>query len=264
MTPRNKFYQLTPEGRTLWARRKTLRLPLDYRRILGLVDFAGHQPVIASYLARYPAQQIEKWLAEFEALKLIEQAELPEEKTLPELAQEKSAPPIEDEDVQYFEPEVSFADVSLSRLGAYINNERIANRPPCTKTPAETVALIVEDDPDQLALAVLRLSVAGYPVKTATGVQALFRTLEEDSADVIFLDVMMEDGNGFDALVALRRHPDYAQLPIIMVTSKTEAEDVARGLALGCDGYITKPYGRNTLDYVLRYVMKQELAEASH
>ena len=44
-----------------------------------------------------------------------------------------------------------------------------------------------------------------------------------------------------------------------MLTSKTDPEDVARGLALGCDGYITKPYGQNTLDYVLRYVMKQEV-----
>jgi DNA-binding response OmpR family regulator len=43
-----------------------------------------------------------------------------------------------------------------------------------------------------------------------------------------------------------------------MLTAKSERADVARGLALGADGYITKPYGRNTLDYMLRYVMKQE------
>jgi len=121
----------------------------------------------------------------------------------------------------------------------------------------------VEDDPDQLALAVLRLTTAGYPVKTAQGVQSLFKSVEESRPDAIFLDVMLADGDGFDALAALRRHPKYAHLPIIMVTSKTEPEDVAKGLALGCDGYITKPYGSSTLEYVLRYVLKQEVPQAA-
>ena len=76
--------------------------------------------------------------------------------------------------------------------------------------------------------------------------------------DAIFLDIELPDGNGFDVLATLRLHPSYTHLPIIMVTAKAESENVARGLVLGADGYITKPYGKNTLDYVLRYVMKQE------
>jgi CheY-like chemotaxis protein len=260
MNQGEKYYRLTAEGRSLWTRRETIALPLDYRRILGLVDFAGHQAVIASYLARYPAGKVDEWLAEFEALRLIEAVAPPEEKSLPQLAEEKSAPPLEVEDLEHFDPEASFADVSLTRLGVYVNYERIANRMPVTKAPGETVALVVEDDPDQLALAVLRLTLAGYPVRTADGVQALFRQLGASLPDAIFLDVMLWDGNGFDVLGTLRRHPKYAQLPVIMVTSQAAPEDVARGLALGCDGYITKPYGANTLEYVLRYVMKQEIA----
>jgi CheY-like chemotaxis protein len=260
MAQGRKFYQLTAEGHALWSRRGSVRLPIDYRRILGLVEYDGHRAVIGAHLARYPAQQVDQWLAEFEALRLIETAPEPEEKTLTELVEEKSMPPLELEDREQFEPEASYADMSLTRLGVYVNNERIANRVPISKRPAQTVALIVEDDPDQLALAVLRLTIAGYPVKTADGVQALFRSLEEAVPDAVFLDVMLPDGNGFEALAAMRRHPKYAHLPIIMVTAETDAESVARGLALGCDGYITKPYGENTLDYVLRYVMKQEAA----
>ena len=213
------FYRLTAEGRSLWSRRDVLELPPDYRRILGLVESAGHHEAIAPYL-----------LAEFEALRLIEP-----------------------------DPEVSFADISLTRLGVYVNYERISRRAPLARSPAETVALIVEDDPDQLALAVMRLTLAGYPVKTADGVQALFRYLEQHLPDAIFLDVMLWDGNGFDALATLRQDPKHADLPVIMVTSQAEPEDVAHGLALGCDGYVTKPYGANTLEYVLRYVMKQEI-----
>lgn len=262
MNQGQKFYRLTPEGQSLWSRRASVQLPLDYRRILGLVDFAGHREVIASYLARYPIGKVDDWLAEFEALRLIEAVAPPDEKSLPELLHEKSAPPLEVEDLEHYDPEASFADVSLNRLGVYVNYERIANRTPLTKSPRETVALVVEDDPDQLALAVLRLTLAGYPVRTADGVQALFRQLEGAQPDAVFLDVMLWDGNGFDALGTLRRHPKYAHLPVIMVTSQAEPEAVARGLALGCDGYITKPYGANTLEYVLRYVLKQEISLA--
>jgi CheY-like chemotaxis protein len=259
--PEKKFYRLTAEGRSLWARRASVRLPLDYRRILGLVDYAGHREVIHSYLARYPGPVVDEWLSEFEALRLIESLSVTPQ-SLSEIARKTKPPPLEAEDMEQLEPEVSFADISLTRLGVYVSYERIANRPASQKSPAETLALVVEDDPDQLALAVLRLTVAGYPVQTADGVQALYRHLEKGLPDAIFLDIGLWDGDGFEVLAALRQHPKYTRLPIILLTSKGEPEDVARGLALGADGYITKPYGKNTLDYVLRYVMKQEVAPA--
>jgi CheY-like chemotaxis protein len=254
-----RFYRLTAEGHSLWSRRDTVRLPLDYRRILGTVDFDGHREVIGAHLARFPAQRVEEWLNEFEMLNLIEPAELPEEKTLDELVEEKSAPPIEEEDREALPPEASYADMSLTRAGVYVNEWRVANRQPINKSPAETVVLVVEDDPDQLALAMLRLTMAHYPVKTATGVQDLFKSLDESLPDAILLDVVLPDGNGFDALSAIRRHPRYAHLPVVMVTAETAPESVSLGLELGCEGYITKPYGVNTLEYVLRYVLKQEV-----
>lgn len=256
---RKKYFQLTTEGRSLWSRRDKVRLPLDYRRILGTVDFDGHREVIGTNLARFPAPRVDEWLAEFEALNLIEPADLPDEKTLPELAEEKSAPPIEEEDREALPPEASYADISLTRAGVYVNEWRVVNRLATTKAPAETMVLVVEDDPDQLALAMLRLTMAHYPVKTADTVQSLFKSLDEALPDAILLDVRLPDGNGFDALSAIRRHPRYAHLPVIMVTSETAPESVSLGLELGCEGYITKPYGVSTLEYVLRYVLKQEV-----
>jgi CheY-like chemotaxis protein len=253
---KKKFFRLTSEGRSLWARRKALPLPLDYRRILGLVDFSGHPEVIRSRLARYPGRVVDEWLTEFEALRLIESISATEA-NLSEISR-KTEPPIEFEDRPNSEQELTYADSSLSRLGVYVAYDRIANRPASEKQPKDTLALIVEDDPDQLALAVLRLTDAGYPVQTADGVQALFRALQQGTPDALFLDVGLPDGNGFEVLATLRQHPAFTLLPIIMLTAKSERADVARGLALGADGYITKPYGRNTLDYMLRYVMKQE------
>jgi twitching motility two-component system response regulator PilG len=92
-------------------------------------------------------------------------------------------------------------------------------------------------------------------------VQAFYRRLERSVPDAIFLDIELPDGNGLDVLAALRRNPTYARMPIIMVTSRKAPEDIARGLALGADGYITKPYGKNTLEYALRYVMRQEIGQ---
>ena len=163
------------------------------------------------------------------------------------------------EDKEHLARETSFADTSLTRLGAYVNYERTSKLKPSSKTVAETIALVVEDDPDQLALAVLRLNAAGYATQTADSVRALNHRLQRRVPDAIFLDIGLPDGDGFEVLASLRRNPAYADLPIIMLTVRTESEDIARGLSLGADGYITKPYGRNTLDYVLRYILKQEI-----
>lgn len=250
-------FRLTSAGRALWARRGELQLPLDYRRILGLVDYDGHAEVVRSYLARYPGRVVDRLLTEFQARGLIEAAA--DSKVELSTIARPGAPPLEPEDAQAIERNVSLADISLSRLGVYVAHERIAHRPASSKRPHETVALVVEDDPDQLAQAVGRLRVARYAVRTADGVRSLFRSLQESVPDAIFLDVGLPDGDGYEVLARLRRHPSYALLPIILLTARGGSEDVARGLALGADGYVTKPYGKNSLDYLLRYVMKQEI-----
>jgi len=260
MGKERRFYRLTSEGRSLWARRESLPLPADYRRILGMVEFAGYPEVIRSYLAKYPGPRVDEWLTEFEALRLIESISAADV-SLDEIARKVEPPPAGAEDLENAESEVSFADISLSRLGVYVAYERIANRPPSRKSPKATVALVVEDDPDQLALAVLRLTSAGYAARTADCVKALHAELLKSVPDAIFLDIGLPDGDGYAVLATLRRHPSYTHLPIVMLTAKNEPEDVAKGLALGADGYITKPYGRNTLDYALRYVMKQALPD---
>jgi CheY-like chemotaxis protein len=255
-----KFFRLTSEGRSLWSRRDTLPLPADYRRVLGMVEFAGYPEVIRSYLARYPDRVVDEWLTEFEALRLIECISAADV-SLGEIASKVEPPPMEADDPRASASEVSFADISLSRLGVYVAYDRIANRPASRKDPRYTVALVVEDDPDQLALAVLRLSTAEYAVRTADGVKAMVSSLQQEMPDVVFLDIGLPDGDGFEVLASLRQHPAYTHLPIVMLTAKTEPADVAKGLALGADGYITKPYGKNTLEYALRFVMKQVVPE---
>ena len=117
--------------------------------------------------------------------------------------------------------------------------------------------LIVEDDPDQLALADLRVSMAGYQVRVAGSVNAFLQALVDEGApDLLLLDVMLPDGDGFDVLVKMRRHQALGALPIVLLTAKTDPGDIGRGLVLGADGYITKPYTKNVLVDVIERVLK--------
>ena len=65
--------------------------------------------------------------------------------------------------------------------------------------------------------------------------------------DLILLDVMLPDINGFDVLNRIRRHAAIQAVPVIMLTSRSETADIARGLSLGADAYLTKPVLPSTL-----------------
>jgi DNA-binding response OmpR family regulator len=69
---------------------------------------------------------------------------------------------------------------------------------------------------------------------------------------------MLPDGDGFEVLAKMRRHQALGSLPIVLLTAKTDPADIGKGLALGADGYITKPYTRNLLADVIRRVLKLE------
>jgi len=246
-------YRLTTKGRSLRAHGGSVPAPLDYASILGVLEQTGDPVAVRAYLTGYLTHLVEGWLARFEAEGLIERIPLTQ-------ARPEPMPILEGEAL---EREISFADTSLTGIGVYISQQRLARRQPSQKAVADTVAIVLEDDPDQLALAKLRLATAGYRVVGAETVKAFHEALQNITPDAAFLDVNLPDGNGFEVLAGLRKDLNYADLPIIMVTVRSEPSDIAKGLTLGADGYVTKPYGRNTLEYVLSFVMKREAASAT-
>ena len=160
---------------------------------------------------------------------------------------------------QHYLRDAKSAGETLARTGAFLATDRIRGRKLPQKDPADTVVLVVEDDPDQRALADLRVSMAGYKVRVADSVKAFLQgMLDEGAPDLLLLDVSLPDGDGFEVLQKLRRHPSFGALPVVMLTAKNEPEDIGRGLVLGADGYVTKPYTRNILADVIRQVLKQE------
>ena len=101
--------------------------------------------------------------------------------------------------------------------------------------------LIVDDDRDSLKLIGLMLQRRGYEIVVAqTGTQALVK-VETDMPDLIILDVMMPDMDGYAVCRSLRSSPKTASIPIIMFTAKTRVDDKVAGFQAGADDYLTKP-----------------------
>jgi len=228
-------------------------VPADYRRILWMMDVQGEGGVADTLAKLYPADMLNEWLEELEEIGLIERT--PEGEA--GFGRQRPDTTLALDQGRVLEA-AKIAGASLARTGAYLALERLRQRPAAAKPPSETVVLIVEDDPDQLALADLRVSMAGYRVRVAGSVNGFLQALVDEGApDLLLLDVMLPDGDGFDVLAKMRRHQALGSLPIVLLTAKTDAADIGRGLVLGADGYITKPYTRNVIADVIERVLKR-------
>jgi CheY-like chemotaxis protein/MinD-like ATPase involved in chromosome partitioning or flagellar assembly len=101
--------------------------------------------------------------------------------------------------------------------------------------------LIIDDDVDTLRLVGLMLQRQGYEISAASnGTQGLAKALEE-RPDLILLDVMMPDMDGYEVARRLRKNPVTVNVPILMFTAKTQLDDKVAGFEVGADDYLTKP-----------------------
>jgi chromosomal replication initiation ATPase DnaA len=108
-------------------------------------------------------------------------------------------------------------------------------------TPGETV-LVVDDELNVRKAIGVALAREGYHVLEAGEGQEAVRTILRDMPELILLDIMLPGMNGYDIALRLRDDPRTRQIPIIMVTAKTQVADRLHGLAVGADDYITKPF----------------------
>jgi len=117
--------------------------------------------------------------------------------------------------------------------------------------------LLVEDDPSIREVAALGLSRAGFQVTTAgDGREGLVRA-RHDPFDVVVLDVMLPSLDGFEVCRELRRQ---SQVPIVMLTARSDTVDVVTGLELGADDYVTKPFELPELVARVRAVLRRSRA----
>jgi twitching motility two-component system response regulator PilH len=101
--------------------------------------------------------------------------------------------------------------------------------------------LIVDDSKTELMFLTDLLQKNGFSVRTAQGADDAFKRLAEEKPDLILMDVVMPGQNGFQLTRAISRTPEYADVPIIMCTSKNLETDRVWGMRQGARDYITKP-----------------------
>lgn len=124
-------------------------------------------------------------------------------------------------------------------------------------------ALVVDDIADIRLVMRLALEPYGFQVTEAgSGSEALDALgAGSELPDLVVLDVQMPDLDGWETLRVIRGNPVTATLPVIMCTVKARPQDMARGWELGCDGYVSKPFGPRELADEARSVLSRSEEE---
>jgi len=107
--------------------------------------------------------------------------------------------------------------------------------------------LIADDSNTQLAYLKNILEKAGYKTITATSGNEAIEFSEENKPDLIMLDIIMEDGDGYKACRSIKKNPALSNTPIIMVSSKSNPVDKQWAKQLGATDYIVKPYEKSEI-----------------
>ncbi|MCH8035523.1 MAG: response regulator [Proteobacteria bacterium] len=102
--------------------------------------------------------------------------------------------------------------------------------------------LVVEDEPNIVESLSFLMKKAGFVVRVARDGDTAVRTIEAEAPDLVLLDIMMPRRDGYDVCRTIRANPDWDAVRIIMLSAKGRDLDRRKGLELGADDYITKPF----------------------
>src|SRR3989344_2472121 len=157
-------------------------------------------------------------------------------------------------------PDVIFCDILMPRLDGYQTCAIIKRNPRFTHTPVITLSsntplenharrsamsiqkiLLVDDSKTELHVLSELLTKKGYKVRTAENGEEALKRLQEEKPDLILMDVVMPGQNGFQLTRAITRDPDFANVPVIICTSKNQETDRVWGMRQGARDYVVKP-----------------------
>ena len=128
--------------------------------------------------------------------------------------------------------------------------------------PVPNKILIVDDSKAETRLMQAYLEQVGYWVVSETDATRLEERLDVERPSLILLDVVMPDRNGFQACRELKAQPAYADIPVVMVTSKSTESDQFWGRQQGAEGYVVKPFTREQLIAEVNRVLNRRGAAA--
>ena len=128
------------------------------------------------------------------------------------------------------------------------------------KTPVRV--LVVEDERDIAALVSYHLTKEGCRVRTAESGQEALQSLSADRPDLVILDLMLPGLSGYEVLGEMRRRPESAHIPVIVLSARRDEADRVKGLELGADDYVTKPFSPRELVLRVSAVLRRAQAPA--
>ena len=120
---------------------------------------------------------------------------------------------------------------------------------------------IVEDDTNIREIESFALKNSGYQIQDFSNAKEFYRAVKEKKPDLALLDIMLPDEDGMEILQKLRKNPETKRLPVIMVTAKATELDRVKGLDLGADDYIIKPFGVMELISRVKALLRRSMGE---
>jgi len=107
--------------------------------------------------------------------------------------------------------------------------------------------LIVDDEPNIVAALEYLLRRSGYEVHVASDGEAALQQVQAVAPDLVLLDVMMPEKSGYDVCQRIRAHPQWSKIRIVILSAKGREAEMSKGLSLGADAYVTKPFSNADL-----------------
>lgn len=117
--------------------------------------------------------------------------------------------------------------------------------------------LLIEDEEDIAALIKLQAEIAGYKLHVEVDGLNGYRAVEKEKPDVVVLDIMLPGLNGLDVCRKIKSNPELKDIPVIMISAKSEELDVILGLELGADDYVSKPFSTKILFSRIKAVLRR-------
>jgi DNA-binding response OmpR family regulator len=115
--------------------------------------------------------------------------------------------------------------------------------------------LIADDEPNIIASLEFLMEQGGYEVRCASDGREALALLDEFAPDLVLLDVMMPGKNGYEVCQSIKSDPARRHIKVVMLSAKGRDVEVAKGLELGADGYVTKPFSTRELAARIRELL---------
>lgn len=119
--------------------------------------------------------------------------------------------------------------------------------------------LVVDDEEVIRKFVKIHLSKLGYEVTEAEDGQKALEKIEEQKFDLIICDVMMPNKSGWDVVKEVKSNPEVSEIPIILLTAKSDDADMFKGYELGANYYMTKPFTKDQLLYGMKLMFEESV-----